>query len=189
MTSLPIPTPQQLKYPGTISALIHFNMATFFHDGDPGCNAQNWLGCDPNGGCNSSDPRSFNPTSLNVSNWIVSMKAIDAKWGVITAKHGCGFLLWDTNVTLPDGSLYSYKVNSSLAVLEQFTEHMTAAGLGTGVYYSLTNNFYLNVLGHNVQPGSTLLPGQANVTQAQFEDIAIAHMTELWNNFGAYTEM
>jgi hypothetical protein len=34
--AVPTPSPQQLKYGGTISALIHFNMATFFHDGDPG---------------------------------------------------------------------------------------------------------------------------------------------------------
>jgi hypothetical protein len=32
----PVPTPQQLAYGGGISALIHFNMATFMHDGDPG---------------------------------------------------------------------------------------------------------------------------------------------------------
>ena len=31
----PIPTPQQLAYQGGISALIHFNMATFMHDGEP----------------------------------------------------------------------------------------------------------------------------------------------------------
>ena len=41
---LPLPTPQQLAYGGQISALIHFGMATFFHDGDPGCDANNWNG-------------------------------------------------------------------------------------------------------------------------------------------------
>ena len=35
--TLPVPTKQQLAYQGEISALIHFGMATFFHDGDPGC--------------------------------------------------------------------------------------------------------------------------------------------------------
>ncbi len=49
-------------------------------------------------------------------------------------------------------------------------------------------SFYLHVAGHSVQPGNPL-PGQANVTQAQFEDIAIAHMTEIWNNFGDLTEI
>ena len=41
--------PCDIRYQGEISALIHFGMATFFHDGDPGCTAGNWNGCDPNG--------------------------------------------------------------------------------------------------------------------------------------------
>jgi len=69
---LPIPTPQQLRYQGSMNALIHFGMATFFHDGDPGCDRENWNGCDPNGGCNSSLPSFFNPSNLNVSNWVQS---------------------------------------------------------------------------------------------------------------------
>jgi hypothetical protein len=44
-------------------------------------------------------------------------------------------------------------------------------------------------LGHSVRPPSTLLPGQANVTQAEYEVIALAHMTEIWNNFGNLTEV
>lgn len=39
---LPIPTPQQLRYQGSMNALVHFGMATFFHDGDPGCDRDNW---------------------------------------------------------------------------------------------------------------------------------------------------
>ena len=41
---LPVPTEQQLAYQGQISALIHFGMASFMHDGDPGCTARNWNG-------------------------------------------------------------------------------------------------------------------------------------------------
>ena len=33
---LPLPTPQQLKYQGSMNALIHFGMSTFFHDGESG---------------------------------------------------------------------------------------------------------------------------------------------------------
>ncbi len=39
----------------------HFNMATFFQDGDPACNATNWAA--------AQKPSSFQPTHLNVSNW------------------------------------------------------------------------------------------------------------------------
>ena len=41
--TIPKPTPAQLKYQkNEIMALIHFNMATFAKDGDPGCSADNW---------------------------------------------------------------------------------------------------------------------------------------------------
>lgn len=63
-------------------ALIHFNMATFFEDGDPGCNAGNWPG--PTG---SGNPASFNPTALNVSQWVDSMVAIHATEAVLTGKE------------------------------------------------------------------------------------------------------
>lgn len=109
-------------------------MATFFHDGDPGCSSQNWNGCDPLGGCDASNPRSFNPTNLNVSTWIESMLEINAAWGVLTAKHGCGFLLWETNVTLPDGSPYGYNVNGSTQVMELFSAAARDAGLGYGAH-------------------------------------------------------
>jgi hypothetical protein len=144
--TMPVPTAAQLKYQGEISALIHFGMATFFHDGDPGCDAKNWHGCDTNGGlttCNSSDVSSFAPTNLNVSAWIDSFQALGATSAVLTAKHGCGFLAWKTNTTLPDGKPYRYHVPDHLPVLEQFVAATTAAGIGHGFYYSLTNNYYL----------------------------------------------
>jgi hypothetical protein len=122
-----------------MNALIHFGMATFFHDCDPGCTSTNWQGCDSNGGCNSSDPRSFNPTKLNVSNWVESFKAVGVTSAVLTAKHGCGFLAWETATTLPDGSPYRYHVPPQYPVLKDFVAAMQQNGIGYGFYYSLTN--------------------------------------------------
>lgn len=59
---------------------------------------------------------------------------------------------------------------------------------GHGFYYSLTNNFFLNVHGHYVGKGG-LLPGQQKVTQAEFEAIALAQVTELWERFGGLDEI
>jgi hypothetical protein len=53
-----------------------------------------------------------------------------------------------------------------------------------GFYYSLTNNFFLNVRSHYVSKGK-LLPGQQNVSQTEFEEIALAQVTELWERCGA----
>ena len=93
-----------------------------------------------------------------------------------------------TKVRLPDGSPYGYNVNTSLNVLQQFSDVMTSRGLGHGFYYSLTNNFYLNVFDHSVR-NSTLLPGQVRVTQAEFEAIALASLRELWTDFGPLWEI
>ena len=109
---------------------------------------------------------SFAPTNLNVSNWVESFQALGATSAVLTAKHGCGFLAWETATTLPNGDPYRYHVSAAQSTAKKFVAAMKAANLGAGFYYSLTNNFFLNAAGHNVQPPSTLLPGQANVTQA-----------------------
>jgi hypothetical protein len=136
--NFPTPTPAQLAYQGGISALAHFGMASFFHDGDPGCDSENWLGCDPNGGCNSSDVNSFAPSNLNLTSWIDSMNDLGATSIVLTAKHGCGFLLWPTNTTVPgsDGTPipYRYHVNTTTYgnVLADYAAAMKGAGFGYG---------------------------------------------------------
>lgn len=180
---LPTPTPEQLAWSeNEIMALVHFNMATFFQNGDPGCDAQNWH--------ESSKPSSFAPTHLDTDNWAASMQALGAKEAVLTAKHGCGFAIWPTAVLLPDGSPYGYHVPADLDVLKRFASSMESHGIGHGFYYSLTNNYYLNVCSHNA--GSCekqVQPGQLNVTQAEFEAIAIQQMTELWTMYGNLTEI
>jgi alpha-L-fucosidase len=145
-------------------------------NGDPGCTPQNWVG--DNG---SGNPNSFAPTNLNISQWADLMLDLGINEAVMTAKHGCGFLLWPTNVTLPNGQgPYTYHVNSTYGNLfSDFAQTMQANGIGHGAYFSLTNNFYANALDHQVQPGP-LLPGQVNVTQDQFLDLCVDLLTELW---------
>ena len=55
-------------------------------------------------------------------------------------------------------------------------------------HHYFRNNFYLNVRGHYVHNG-TLLPGQQKLTQAEFEALALAQVTELWTRFGALNEI
>jgi alpha-L-fucosidase len=118
------------------------------------------------------------------------MVALGATEAVLTAKHGCGFYLWPTNVTVGTHGVYDYHVDTSLYgdVLRQFVDATSARGIGHGFYYSLTNNFKLNVRTHAVQPGP-LLPGQLAVTQQEFEDFAFASVSELWSSYGNLTEI
>lgn len=193
LPAAPLPTAAQAKYQRhEIMALIHFNMATFAKDGDPGCSAENW---DTKASYAAGKTRyagTFQPALLNASQWVGVMHDLGAKHAVLTAKHGCGHLNWKTKTTLPDGSPYGYDVGGAGGfgrdVLREFSDAATAGGIGHGFYYSLTNNFYLNVRSHVAQNGTTL-PGQQSVTQAQFETLALAQVTELWTEFGSLAEM
>ena len=195
MATIPTPTAPQLWYQESgLVALIHFNMATFIRDGDPGCDATNWAAVAQGAAGPSGEAKTFNPAKLDFQKWADVMKAVGIKSAVLTAKHGCGHLLWPTNTTLPNGAPYEYNVGSSSAaikrdILKEFAQTMKNNNLKHGFYYSLTNNFYLNVGDHNAHAHSNLAPGQQNVTQSQFEAIALAQVTELWKNYGDLGEI
>ena len=53
--------------------------------------------------------------------------------------------------------------------------------------YSTGNNFYLNRI--DFKPAGQLLPGQANVTDDQFNTLVFEHVKELWTSFGALMEI
>ena len=194
-TSLPLPTKPQIWYQqGEIHALIHFNMASFAKDGDPGCSADNWNTKASYAVGPTSDPSTFQPKKLNTTQWADVMTALGAKGAILTAKHGCGHLLWPTKTMLPDGSAYPYCVGRNNSYIKQdvlalFQKSMTAANIRHGFYYSLTNNFFLNVLHHKANASPNVLKGQQNVTQAQFESIALAQVSELWTNYGSLGEI
>ena len=63
-------------------------------------------------------------------------------------------------------------------------------GISVGFYYSMTNNFYMKVAHLKANPDAPTLPGQvAGLTQQDYEDIAIAQLTELWSNYGELSEL
>ena len=197
VAAVPLPTAAQLRYQrNEISALIHFNMGTFActpgtgYDGCRDC----WLATATTAGnsapnvsrdcANVAGPgrlaRTFNPTKLSTDNWAESIVALGAKAAVLTAKHDSGHLLWPTNVTLPDGTEYTYAVGHSesaiqVDVLRQFTESMQQHGLGHGFYYSVGNNVYLNVKIWAISMEGCL---QRNLDNIEPEKIVQLHVCE-----------
>ncbi|EDQ91734.1 uncharacterized protein MONBRDRAFT_31183 [Monosiga brevicollis MX1] len=186
---VPVPTPEQAAYQRhEIMGLTHFNMATFVEDGDPACNPTNW-----NVGVHSSHASLFDPTRLNISNWVENYRAVGAKHAVLTAKHGCGFLLWNTSTTLPNGTEYPFAVARSSYpsfqrdVIAEFSSTLGAAGLGYGYYYSTGNNYFLNRDGFK-RIGNPL-PGQVDLTDEQYNILVFEHVKELWTRFGSLFEI
>jgi hypothetical protein len=63
------------------------------------------------------------------------------------------------------------------------------AGIGYGFYYSVVSNAFCNVQGGRVGPGPITPGRQIAVSQQQYEEIIIAHLTELYTAFGPLTEV
>ena len=61
-------------------------------------------------------------------------------------------------------------------VLALFSASMQKANITHGFYYSFTNNYYMNVASHIAGHSKTVLKGQVNVSQAEFERIALAQV-------------
>ena len=100
----PVPTGPQLTYQHhEMMALIHFNMATFAQNGDPGCNAENWAKKASYAAGRTNNASTFWPAQLNTTQWMESIVDLGAKHATITAKHGCGFLNWATKVRTCEG--------------------------------------------------------------------------------------
>jgi len=179
-TAPPLPTAAQLRYhTSEIVALIHFNVETFI--------PRQW--CDSNNWAQASKLSTFAPTNLDINNWVTSIKNLGAKIAVLTAKHGCGHLLWPTKTKLPNGQPYNYGVGQSGSTIQQdviqlFSNTMKSAGIPYGYYYSLSTNFYLNADEYAVKPSNTLIPGQINVTQDQFQQLIYAQLQEIWSGYG-----
>lgn len=193
---LAIPSAAQLRYQSTdFVALIHFNMATYSHNGDPGCAADNWDTVAPYAAGKTRDPATFNPQKLNTTQWMESVTSLGANIAVLTAKHGCGFALWPSNATFLDGRPYNYSVGIPGAsiqydVLKKFVDSAQVAGVGYGFYYSIMKNFYLckDFNGKN-SCLKDILPGQHNVSEEEYLHITKQQVTELWTKYGNLTEI
>jgi alpha-L-fucosidase len=88
----------------------------------------------------------FNPTALNASNWVAAAAATGAGYTLLVASHCSGFLQWQSNVTLPDGTLYPYSTVQATTwrggrgdVVNDYVAASRAAGVGFGFYLTFVN--------------------------------------------------
>ena len=81
----PLPTPQQLEWQDMeMYAFLHYSLNTYTD--------QEW-------GFGNEDPILFNPSDLDVAQWVEVCKNSGMKGIILTAKHHCGFCLWPSAYT------------------------------------------------------------------------------------------
>lgn len=89
------------------------------------------------------------------------------------------------------GWYYSLKVGNDwrwLHDLKSTSNVDDALSLQCAIQCSLQDNFYLNVHSNGQVSHGRLLPGMANVTQSEFDTLALAQLRELWTNNGNVSE-
>ena len=139
-------------------------------------------------------PDTFNPELLDVDQWLDVAVSYGAKYAVLVAQHCSGFSMWPTDVQKSTGFNYTYSTRyssfrgGSYDLVKDFVDSCKKHDVQPGIYYSLNQNYYLNS-GHGIVLNTTLVPGQAKVSQELYGKIVLAQMRELWTNYGALSEI
>ena len=116
-----VPSPQQIEYQQMeIIGFIHYTVNAF---------------TDKEWGDGSESPEIFNPTDLDVQQWVDAAKAGGMQQLILTAKHHDGFCLWPSEYTEHSIKNSPYK-NGQGDLVRELSEACRAAGLKFGVYLS-----------------------------------------------------
>lgn len=189
---VPVPTPDILAWTKLeVGAFYSFNMISMLENVS---NTQYFcLGVGGAGGW-LPDANFFNPVKLDIDQWLSTAKSFGAKYAVLTAQHCSGFSMWPTDIFVETGFNYTYSTlysplrGGGYDVVKDFVNSCRKAGIRPGIYYSLNQNYYLNS-GHGLVQNTTLVPGQAKVSQELYGKIVVAQMKELWTNYGELSEI
>lgn len=154
-----VPTDRQYEWQKLeFTAFLHFGMNTF--------TGNEW-------GDGMESPATFNPTELDVKQWIEVIKSANMKMAMLTAKHHDGFALWQTNTTEHSVKNSPWK-NGKGDVLRELVEVAKTEGISVGVYLSPADLHEIEreggTYGNGSKPKMTKIPSNPKL-QAQADTI------------------
>lgn len=115
------PTERQRQYQEMeLIGFIHFTINTF---------------TDKEWGFGDESPALFNPSELNVEQWVIHAKEAGIKELILTAKHHDGFCLWPSQYTEHSIKNSPYKDGQG-DIIKEFTDACQKYGLQAGIYLS-----------------------------------------------------
>jgi alpha-L-fucosidase len=155
----PMPAAERTKLIADWEALkygmfIHFGMSTFTGDEFGGVPAKS---------------SAYNPTHLDVDQWIRTAKNAGMKYAVLTTKHCYGHALWPTKASSYSVATGPVKVD----VVRRFVDACRKYKLKPGFYY---------LLGWDTMQ-------QRKMTPPEYEAFCRAQVAELLTNYGPITEI
>jgi alpha-L-fucosidase len=118
---LPVPSPAQMRWHEMeTNAFIHFTTNTF---------------TDLEWGNGDESPKIFNPTSINVDQWVTTLKDAGFKGVILTCKHHDGFCLWPSKYTEHSLKKSTFE-NGEGDIVKDVSDACKTHGLKFGVYLS-----------------------------------------------------
>lgn len=130
-------------------------------------------------------PELFNPTKLNTDQWLEAARAMGAKYAVLVAKHGSGFLSWQSDL-YPFGMKQSPFQNGGGDIVRDFVKSCRKYGIKPGLYAHMGCNGYLEV----DNPGLVNRgKGGDPEKQARYAKICEGMLQELWGRYGELMEI
>jgi alpha-L-fucosidase len=113
------PSPEQLAFQDLeLGVFIHYSIDGYAERGAP---------------AGSTPASKFNPTELNVEQWVLAAKDLGATYVVMTARHEQGFCLWPTSTT--DYSIKSSPYKSGKGdIVREFVDVCRKHGMKPGLY-------------------------------------------------------
>lgn len=154
----PVPSAAQLAWQeDELTLFVHFGMNTFTGRST---------------GLGNEDPKLFNPTDLDCSQWVRVAKECGFKGIILTAKHHDGFCLWPTATTEHSVKNSPWE-NGKGDVVRELADACKAGGIKLGIYCSPWDRSVSNY--------DTDKPAYAEYYRRQ--------LTELLGNYGPVYEM
>jgi len=168
------PTPEQAAWQDLeLGMFIHYDMPVF----KPGWDHRQYE--------NRPDASSFNPRKLDTDQWMEAAQAMGAKYAVLVAKHGSGFMCWQSDL-YPYGMKQSPYRNGQGDIVRDFVHSCQKYGIRPGIYAHMGCNGYLEV----DNPGLVNRgKGGDPEKQTRYAKICEGMLTELWGNYGNLMEI
>ena len=168
--TLATPTPGQVAWQDMeLGMFIHFGLWSWPQEEGAGLYAKKGV----------DDIQIFNPTKLDTDQWVRVAESMGAKYIVITAKHGDGFCMWQTDTT--DFSVKNTPWRGGKGdILADLAESCRKRGIKLGVYLNPRNaQRDVNDGGRAVDPAK----------QDEYDRFYRRQLTEVLSRYGRMSEV
>jgi alpha-L-fucosidase len=141
-------------------------------------------------GDGKASPSEFNPTELNAEQWVLTAKALGAKYACLTVRHEGGFCLWPSKTTEYTIANSPYK-NGKGDIAREFVEACRKHEMKIGFYHTSSHDanaglsWYKGEIGWGRDRDSLMDVGfQEKDLKAKYIKVQMDQMRELLTNYG-----